>query len=98
MREGRGHRGRHLHREHEEHRENGHLQQRSAQTFRRGRAVAFLDTLNVRKSTLQRQLNDPEYAEIRAVISGELKATDAIIDEFIQVFQLHDQCSDEQGK
>jgi len=95
MREGRGHRGRHMQREHVE---NGHFHQRSAQTFRRGRAVAFLDTLNVRKSTLQRQLSDPDYAEIRAVISGELKATDAIIDEFIQVFQLHDQCSDEQGK
>lgn len=89
MREGYGHRGKYGHREHCDQRENGQLHQKSAQTFRRGRAVAFLDKLMVNRSTLQRQLNDPELEAIKLVISGELKATETIIDEFIQMFQLH---------
>lgn len=61
----------------------------SAQTFRRGRAVAFLDALLVNRSTLQRQLNDPEYESVRPMIAGELKATEAISRQFVHTFQLH---------
>lgn len=63
---------------------------KSAQTFRRGRAIAFLDKLMVNRSTLQRQLQEPEFDSIKQVISGELKATEAIIEEFIHVFQIHE--------
>lgn len=63
---------------------------KSAQTFRRGRAIAFLDKLMVNRATLQRQLQEPELESIKQVISGELKATEAIIEEFIHVFQIHE--------
>ena len=101
MREKQGHLGRHGRRDHEEHR--GHRQftkeehrdfsdshHKKAQTFRRGRAVAFLENLHLNRSTLQRQLQDPELESIKQVISGELKATEMIIDDFIHMFQLHE--------
>ncbi|GAB6989759.1 hypothetical protein [Paenibacillus pini] len=95
--------GKHGHREHGEHRGRGQhgmkdsIDQypRSAQTFRRGRAIAFLDKLNVNRSTLQRQLKDPEFDSIKQVISGELKATEAIIEEFIHMFQIHEIASED---
>jgi len=101
MREGHGHQGKRGHRDPSEHRGHGHFnkenrgemsdhQHKKAQTFRRGRAIAFLDKLNINRSTLQRQLNDPELEAIKQVISGELKATEAIIEEFIHMFQLHE--------
>ena len=70
---------------------------KSAQTFRRGRATAFLDKLIVNRTTLQRQLNQPELESIRQVISGELKATEAIIEEFIHMFQLHEITASEEN-
>ncbi|MEK4510768.1 hypothetical protein EJP82_06795 [Paenibacillus anaericanus] len=96
----------HGHREHREHRglehmdKHGHKEScephpKSAQTFRRGRATAFLDKLNVNRATLQRQLNEPELESIKQVISGELKATEAIIEEFIHMFQLHEISSED---
>ncbi|WP_219638278.1 hypothetical protein [Cohnella sp. CFH 77786] len=36
------------------------------------------------------QLNQPEYEAIKQVISGELKAVDSIIQEFIQAFELRE--------
>ncbi|WP_135548109.1 hypothetical protein [Paenibacillus cymbidii] len=90
-REGRGERGGHgghgggRHGRHGE-REDG----RNAQTFRRGRALAFLDRLQLRRSTLERQLARPELSGIRDVIGGELKATDQIIEEFIHAFELYE--------
>ncbi|MBO7742880.1 hypothetical protein I8J29_01640 [Paenibacillus sp. MWE-103] len=94
MRDGRhGPRGPHDHRDHRGHRgpehdERGKHRFQSAQTFRRGRAIAFLERLQVRRSTLLQQLNQPEYDTIKPIISGELKATDAIIQEFIHSFEL----------
>jgi hypothetical protein len=63
-------------------------QLQSAQTFRRGRAIAFLETLYVKRATLIRQLSQPEYDAIKPMLSGELKAIDAIIQEFIYAFEL----------
>jgi hypothetical protein len=97
MREGHGHRGRHGYRELGEHREHGHHHHKSAQTFRRGRALAFLEKLQVNQATLKRQLNDPELESIKGVISGELKATETIMDEFIHMFQLHETAAEEQA-
>lgn len=90
-----GHRGHCEHRGHEKDHKRGikdFSEQRfqSAQTFRRGRAIAFLDRLNVKRSTLMQQLNQPEYDSIKQVISGELKAVDAIIQEFIHTFELRE--------
>ncbi|MDF2724725.1 MAG: hypothetical protein K0Q59_4400 [Paenibacillus sp.] len=62
----------------------------SAQTFRRGRALAFLERLHVKRSALVQQLSLPEYDSIKQVISGELKAIDSIIQEFIQAFELRE--------
>ncbi|SFD57297.1 hypothetical protein SAMN05216378_0486 [Paenibacillus catalpae] len=83
MRDGHGHRGKF--KEECRNRDGG-----KAQTFRRGRALAFLEKLTITRATLQRQLNDPAFEAIKPVISGELKATEAIMEEFINVFQLHE--------
>lgn len=56
--------------------------------------IAFLEKLNVKRSTLLRQLNQPEYESIKPVISGELKAVDAIIQEFIHTFELSEASTD----
>ncbi|GGJ12559.1 hypothetical protein GCM10010885_22420 [Alicyclobacillus cellulosilyticus] len=58
------------------------------QTFRRGRAIAFLEILNVRRATLLRQLEQPEFASIRPMLTGELKAIETVRDEFIAMFDL----------
>ncbi|RCX23796.1 hypothetical protein DFP94_1011398 [Fontibacillus phaseoli] len=105
MREGRHkHRENHQYREHMESRGghetemSGKQRPHSAQTFRRGRAIAFLERLNIKRSTLLRQLDQPEYESIKQVISGELKATDAIIQEFIHSFELREAISDNDSK
>ncbi|MEI2393924.1 MULTISPECIES: hypothetical protein [Paenibacillus] len=96
--------GKHEHKGHKEHRENcGHPHDdgkrnfQSAQTFRRGRAIAFLDRLHVKRSTLMQQLDQPEFEAIRQVISGELKATDGIIQEFIQAFELREVLAEQEN-
>ena len=61
-----------------------------AQTFRRGRALAFLESLNVKRSTFASQLEQPEMQEIRPTILGELKAIEMVRDEFIAMFDLHE--------
>ncbi|WP_051318097.1 hypothetical protein [Cohnella thermotolerans] len=63
----------------------------SAQTFRRGRAIAFLERLQVMRSTLAKQLNEPEFQSIQPVISGELKAIDNVIQAFIHTFELREE-------
>ncbi|WP_240633119.1 hypothetical protein [Paenibacillus montanisoli] len=42
------------------------------------------------RSTLQQQLSQPEYETIKQVVSGELNAVDAFIQEFIHTFELHE--------
>ncbi|NUU62848.1 hypothetical protein HPT30_21095 [Paenibacillus sp. JW14] len=70
----------------------------SAQTFRRGRAIAFLERLDIKRSTLMQQLNQPEYDAIKQVLSGELKATDAIMQEFIHAFELREVMLEQDAK
>lgn len=95
---GHGDHGGRRHRHEEGHEHGGHGKHRfhSAQTFRRGRALAFLETLSLKRATLLQQLNQPEYDAIKAVISGEMKATDAIIQEFIHAFELREMPPQEQ--
>lgn len=59
-----------------------------AQTFRRGRALAFYQQLMVKRETLKQQLESPELQSIHQMIAGELKATEGIINEFKSAFEL----------
>ncbi|CAM3815253.1 hypothetical protein COLU111180_09310 [Cohnella lubricantis] len=61
-----------------------------AQTFRRGRAIAFLERLEGMRNTLAKQLREPEFDSIRPVICGELKAIDTVIQAFVQTFELQE--------
>lgn len=75
---------------HKGHKRRGHHHHHGAQTFRRGRALDFLERLNVKRTTLKQQLDSPEYHEIKQVILGELKAIEMVIDEFTKQFELHE--------
>ncbi|WP_078548442.1 hypothetical protein [Litchfieldia alkalitelluris] len=80
------HRGeRHKRKEH-------HSQQRGggAKTFRRGRAIAFLEMMNLKRATLKQQLDAPEFQTIHQILVGELKAIDMVINEFSQLFEIHE--------
>ncbi len=69
-------------------REGSH--QRGPKTFRRGRAIAFLEMMNLKRSTIKQQLELPEFQSIQAILVGELKAIDMIINEFTQLFEIHE--------
>ena len=62
--------------------------ERGAKTFRRGRALAFYEKLLVKRDTLRQQLECPEFQSIQTVIAGELKATEAIMNDFKAAFEL----------
>lgn len=59
-----------------------------AKTFRRGRALAFYEKLIVKRDTLKQQLESQELQSIQQVIAGELKATEAIMNDFKAAFEL----------
>ncbi|PRA07322.1 MULTISPECIES: hypothetical protein [unclassified Paenibacillus] len=62
-----------------------------AQTFRRGRILVFLEQMQNRRTTLARQLGQEEYEHICPIISGELKAIDQVIDEYVHLFELQNE-------
>lgn len=66
------------------------LHQRGPKTFRRGRAIAFLEMMNLKRSTIKHQLNEPEFQSINQILIGELKAIDTMINEFVQLFEIHE--------
>lgn len=68
--------------------EEGEHSRKGAQTFRRGRALVFYRQLVTKRDTLRNQLESVELQTIHSVIAGELKATEAIMDEFVVLFQL----------
>jgi hypothetical protein len=75
------------------HRGDGHKHKdhkHGAKTFRRGRAIAFLEMLNLKRSTLKQQLSTPELQSINKILVGELKAIEMVISEFVQLFELHE--------
>lgn len=75
----------------EHHREGECVPRRKgAQTFRRGRALEFYRQLVTKRDTLKRQLEAPELQSIHPVIAGELKATEAIMNDFVGLFQLNE--------
>lgn len=85
---GRGGRGGHGHGPGHGH--GRHHHHHGAQTFRRGRALEFLQRLSVKRATLLRQLDAPEFQDIRPTVLGELKAVEAIIDEYTQHFEIRE--------
>jgi len=63
---------------------------RGSKTFRRGRVLAFLERMKLRRDTLKKQLETPELKSIHPILAGELKAIDLVIEEFIQMFDIHE--------
>ncbi len=61
-----------------------------AKTFRRGRALAFYDMMNMKSTALKRQLETPELQLINPIIVGELKAVESLMEEFAQLFELYE--------
>lgn len=82
------HRGKRHRRDHDHH-------HRGAKTFRRGRAIAFLEMMNLKRSTLKSQLDAPEFESIKPILIGELKALEMVINEFVQLFELHEEVAAE---
>lgn len=78
-----GHRGGHGHRA-----ELMEKRSQGAKTFRRKRALSFLENLETKRETLKAQLETPELQSINQLLVGELKATETIINEFVQAFEL----------
>ncbi|WP_202128815.1 hypothetical protein [Paenibacillus dendrobii] len=62
----------------------------SAQTFRRGRVLMFLERLQVQRNTLMQQLTQPEFQSIAPIITGELKAVDQVMQDYIHTFELRE--------
>lgn len=90
-----GHRG-HRHEGRHHHDEQSEEKRRGAKTFRRKKALLFLTQLETKRDTLKKQLEIPELQSINLVLIGELKALDAIIAEYVQLFDLHE-VEDEQN-
>ncbi|MEK5231905.1 hypothetical protein MHB42_09030 [Lysinibacillus sp. FSL K6-0232] len=89
FREGHHRRGRHRGME-------GGAPQRGAKTFRRGKAITFLEMLHVKRATIKQQLEQPEFQAIQQLLVGELKAIDMVIQEFSQLFDIQENEIEEQ--
>nr|WP_198044787.1 hypothetical protein [Lysinibacillus timonensis] len=88
-----GHRGpdRHHVERHRRHRgEHGEVKSEGAKTFRRKRAIMFLEHLETKENVLKKQLETPELQSANPIIVGELKAIQSIISEFVQQFELYE--------
>ncbi|MDT8858640.1 hypothetical protein N0O92_00260 [Alkalihalobacillus sp. MEB130] len=72
------------------HKGKGHSRQHGPKTFRRGRAIAFLEMMNLKRATIKKQLDEPEFQSIHQILIGELKAIDLVINEFRQLFEIHE--------
>lgn len=82
---------------HDEHKREGRRRARSgeesekrqgAKTFRRGRALAFYEMMQIKSNALKRQLETPELQSINPILVGELKAVESLMAEFAQLFEL----------
>lgn len=86
------HRGRHGRRDehHRGGRRRGEKEEKrnGAKTFRRGRALAFYEIMSTKSISLKKQLETPELQSIHPILVGELKAVEALMDEFAHLFEL----------
>lgn len=46
--------------------------------------------MNLKRSTIKEQLDQPEFQSIQQILVGELKAIDMLINEFIQLFEIQE--------
>lgn len=74
----------------ERHKGRDESHHRGPKTFRRGRAIAFLEMMNLKRATIKQQLSEPEFQSIQQILIGELKAIDLVINEFTQLFEIHE--------
>ena len=81
---------RHRDRRENKHQKENHVHHRGAKTFRRGRAITFLERMDLKRSTIKKQLETPELQTINPILVGELKAIDMVIDEFVELFELYE--------
>ncbi|ADM36612.1 hypothetical protein ACT3UT_00265 [Bacillus spizizenii ATCC 6633 = JCM 2499] len=72
------------------HKGRGGSQHHGPKTFRRGRAIAFLEMMHLKRTTIKQQLEQPEFQSIQQMLIGELKAIDMVINEFSQLFEIHE--------
>lgn len=88
---GRGGRGRGRgHGKGRNHKRNRRSYQDGAKTFRRGRAIEFLESMYAKRDTLKEQLETPELQSINPTIVGELKAVEMVISEFSHTFDIQE--------
>ena len=66
------------------------VRREGAKTFRRARALSFLERLEGKRDTLKKQLETVELQTLHPSIVGELKAVEEMIAEFVNVFELHE--------
>lgn len=59
-----------------------------AQTFRKGKIEDYIFKLRIRKSVLNNQLKQKEFEKRSEIILGEIKATELIIEELKQNFDV----------
>lgn len=82
------------HRGHHRAHEEGECKRRGgrggAKTFRRARALSFLQKLELKRDVLKKQLDTPELQTINPIIVGELKAVEEMMHEFIATFELQE--------
>jgi hypothetical protein len=60
----------------------------TAETYRKGKIVEYLKRLMWRRETYRKQLEEPEYEEMKQNIIGQLQALDLVIKELINEFGL----------
>ena len=66
------------------------VRREGAKTFRRARALSFLERLEGKRDVLKKQLETVELQMLHPSIVGELKAVEEMIAEFVNVFELHE--------
>ena len=81
---------RHRDRRENKHQKENYVHHRGAKTFRRGRAITFLERMDLKRSTIKKQLETPELQTINPILVGELKAIDMVIEEFVELFELYE--------
>lgn len=62
----------------------------NAQTFRRGRAVLFMQQLEAKREMIKRQIDMPELQSIQSLLMGELKTVEIVLEEFKVAFSLEE--------
>ncbi len=63
--------------------------------FDAGEQLLFLEMMNLKRATIKQQLSEPEFQSIQQILIGELKAIDMVINEFTQLFEIHESETEE---